>query len=93
MTLTKTQHQELDSCKSSILRIESILESAQNQLEIAIELEDKEDIKKFNRVLEACVSQRKDITRIQAESMHLEYDLVVDLIFDRENTLNYLANQ
>lgn len=92
MILTKNQISELDSLKKSILFTESVIDKAKTNLEIAIDCNDKEKIKSTERAIKFGSNKINKQVTIQALSMNLEYNLVLDLIFDRENTLEFLKN-
>ena len=90
MTLSNIIIKELDSLKGSILRIEKNIESAQCSLLLAVELDNKKEAKKLDKSIEFGLKEIRTMVRIQAQSMKLEYDLVLDLIFEREETLKLL---
>jgi len=87
MTLTKIQNEELDSLKSTIEYIEKNIESARINLDIANDLNDVKEINKISKAIEFGESDIKNKVRTMSLSMKLEYNLVLDLIFDREYTL------
>lgn len=88
MKLSKETIKELDSLKQKIERIESNIGNAKSGLELATELENIEEIKELNNAIEFGLREIKGMVEIQAESMKLEFNLVLDLIFDREYTLS-----
>jgi hypothetical protein len=87
MTLTVQQNNELDSLKDIILNIEKNIEKSQTNLELDQELEQSDDIKKYEKSIDFGLKEIKKMVSIQAEAMKLDYNLVLDLIFDREYTL------
>lgn len=90
MILTKTQNKELDSLKNQIETIERNIENAQIQLNIAFDLEDTEKVKSIEKAIEYGNNQIKNMVNTQAISMKLDVNIVLDLIFDRECTLQQL---
>lgn len=90
MKLTKTQNSELDSLKEKILFIEKNINNAQCNLEIAIDLEDTAEIKKNENAIAFGLKEINNMVTIQSKTMKLEYNLVLDLIFDREYTLTLI---
>ena len=93
MTLTKIQHQELDSLRSQIIAIEKRIDNTSCQLDLAIEFGDVAEISKLESVMSYGWTYIERKITIQAESMKLEYTLMVDLIFDREHTLKVLNSE
>ena len=87
MTITKNKNIELESCKNQILFIEKNIERANIKLDLAIEMEEKSKVKELNKTIDFGLNKIKEIVSIQSESMKLDYNLVMDLIFDREYTL------
>ena len=92
MKLSSKTNKELDALKNGILYTEKLISNAKIQLELALEIDDLEsNLNKLEKSIEFGYSEIKRNVSIQAESMKLEYNLVLDLIFDRENTLNKLS--
>ena len=90
MILTKTQNNELDSLKNRILFIEKNINNSQSNLELAINLEAISEIKKNEKAIAFGLKEINNMVTIQSEAMKLEYNLVIDLIFDREYTLTLI---
>lgn len=87
MTLTNKINNELDACKADILRIEKLVENAQTKVEIARDCENDKDVNFFQNLINIGLEEVKNIVSIQAQSMKLDYNTMLDLIFDREYTL------
>ena len=87
MTITVAQNKELDSLKSNIETIENNLCNARGHLLIAMEFGDVEDQSKYETAIDFGHKQINKIVTVQAQAMKLEYNLLLDLIFDREHTL------
>lgn len=90
MTLTKTQNKELDNLKNYIESLERNMQKAQIDLEIAEDTKIKDDIKKCEKAIAFGEQEIKRMVTHQSISLKLEYNLVLDLIFDREYTLEML---
>ena len=90
MKLTKKQSKELDSCKQRIERLESLIEKANIALDLYI---DTENTSEYTKALNMIEQGNKDIINIvsaQSKSMHVPYDICLDLIFDRQHILGFL---
>lgn len=90
MTLTKAQNKELDSLKNHIETIEKKIEKAKDNMATSIEFDDKSAASKFEKAINFGYNKIEKMVGIQSQSMKLEYDLVLDLIFDREHTLELI---
>jgi len=90
MELTKSQNKELDSLKDSILMIERNINNAQTELEIAFDCEDDKKVSKIEKAIDFGTKEIYRIVKTQSESMKLEFNLVMDLIFYRKETLEFL---
>ena len=87
MKLTKVQNQELDNCKQHIEYIERNKENAYEKLEIARDIEDSKEVARLEKLYEDAKNEIASIIKMQAQSMKMDFDLMVDLIFDREYTI------
>jgi len=90
MTLSRTTIDELNSIKGKIERLENLMASMQTELEIAYDLDDKSKIKDLESKIELADNKIKHTIDIQAKVMRLDPVLVLDLVFDREETLKRL---
>ena len=88
MELTKLQNAELDSLKDRIELIEKNIENADIQLQLA--QENSEDTTSIMKAIDSGLDSIDKMVGIQAESMGLSHDNVIDLIFDREYTLGVI---
>ena len=91
MKISKQQNQELDSLKSSIEYIEKNIEIAKIDRELAMDLDNLDEIKKNDKAIDYGLESIRKKIQIQSEAMKLEFNLVVDLIFDRNYTLENVS--
>lgn len=92
MELTKELNKELDSCKQEILRIESLIEKATIALDLYIDKENTNEYSKAEDQIKFGNKKIRSIVSCQAESLGVPYDVCLDLIFDREYTVELLKN-
>lgn len=90
MKLTKKQNEELDSIKSRIEAIEKNMQNSREEIEFAVEVEDYKKARTLENSIEFGDMKIRNMVRIQSEAMKLEFNLVLDLIFDREYTLSIM---
>jgi len=90
MKLTKEKHKELDSCKQVILRTESLIEKAEIALDLYIDTENTKEYTKALDMIDFGSKKIRNIINAQSLSLNIPYNVCVDLIFDREHTLEML---
>ncbi len=90
MTLTAKQNKELDSLKIKIESIERKIENAKSLLSIAMDIEDTERMKQIDKSIDFGFEGINKMVIIQCEVMNMEYNSMINLIFDREYTLSVL---
>lgn len=90
MILTKKQNKELDSIKNRIEYVELNIKKAQTALDIAQELSDTKKVILLENAIELGCTKIQNMLEMQAKSMKLDINLVLNLVFDREYTLKQL---
>lgn len=91
--VTKKQLKELDKLKSTIEGLEARIAKNLDLRVVAIELENNKQISSIDKATSYAYKQIKKSVSIQAESMGVDYDLVIDLMFNREYTILRLEKQ
>ena len=90
MKLTKEQNSELDSCKYRIEYLENLIEKANIALDLYIDTENTSEYTKALDMVEQGNNYIRSIVSAQAKTMNVPYNLCLDLIFDREYTVELL---
>ena len=90
MELTTQQTRTLYALKSQLLRLEAKMSNLNEMMDLSTEVNDLDKWKECDNLWEECNKQHIELVRIEAESWDIDPCLMLDLIFDREHTLNLL---
>jgi len=90
MELTRQQNRSLDALKNQLLDLESKMSNMKEMMDLSTELNDLDKWKECDSIYETLNKKHVELVSHQSQSWGLDSYLMLDLIFDREHTLNLI---